>query len=368
MHHPVSDSTLMAESLAGTTVRTWQRKIKAQVDHNSYSFSMVGKNPFVDWSAKTGSPPSSSSIGVDIIPVKVTISTDTFDPEATNSNCASGTHTPLSLVTGSPVFGTHSYTMNGVSEGTRQYIGAFQRAEFAHEVTDSGAINSDYDIVLNPIVRPEITLAGSSFGGAIEVGGSCPLGALNINTLDPYLYNTELPALDAKWSTPGNVDKTTYTRLPLFVFTNVVMYQGTTNNCCILGYHSAENDGTGTQTYSVADYESTGDFNNLYDIGVLSHEIGEWVNDPFVDNATPAWGNIGQVSGCQANLEVGDPLTGTNFPSVTMTNGVTYHPQELAFMAWYYRANLTNHWYEGAGGKYSDNGTFTTDAGAVCTG
>jgi hypothetical protein len=48
------------------------------------------------------------------------------------------------------------------------------------------------------------------------------------------------------------------------------------------------------------------------DTVILSHELAEWVNDPFVNNPTPAWGNTGQVVGaCQNNLEVGDPLTGT---------------------------------------------------------
>ncbi len=68
-----------------------------------------------------------------------------------------------------------------------------------------------------------------------------------------------------------------------------------------------------------------------------------------------AWGNIGQVSGCQGNLEVGDPRTGTNFPAAT-ANGFTYHLQELAFFSWFFHQSPS--W--GAGGKYSNNGTFTT--------
>jgi hypothetical protein len=33
--------------------------------------------------------------------------------------------------------------------------------------------------------------------------------------------------------------------------------------------------------------------------------------------------------GCQNNLEVGDPLTGTDVPTVKMANGYEYHLQEL---------------------------------------
>lgn len=60
------------------------------------------------------------------------------------------------------------------------------------------------------------------------------------------------------------------------------------------------------------------------------------MDDPLTTNATPAWGHVGQVSSCQTNLEVGDPLSGTLLPSVTMNN-FTYHSQELAFFSWFFR-------------------------------
>jgi hypothetical protein len=62
------------------------------------------------------------------------------------------------------------------------------------------------------------------------------------------------------------------------------------------------------------------------------------------------------VSGCQRNLEVGDPLSGKMFPAVKMGNGYNYHLQELAFFSWYYNARTDRS--IGAGGKFSDKGTF----------
>jgi hypothetical protein len=87
------------------------------------------------------------------------------------------------------------------------------------------------------------------------------------------------------------------------------------------------------------------------------------VNDPFGDNPTPAWGGVGQVppGSCQNNLEVGDPLSGTNFSPIGGRNGFTYHLQELAFFSWFYSSNST-----GIHDWFSDNDTFTTDAGPVC--
>ena len=86
------------------------------------------------------------------------------------------------------------------------------------------------------------------------------------------------------------------------------------------------------------------------------------MDDPFGINPTPLWGNTGQVQGaCQGNLEVGDPLTGTDVPDVTMPNGYTYHLQELAFFSWFFGAPPT-----AVHGWYSDNNTFKTDAGPPC--
>ena len=67
------------------------------------------------------------------------------------------------------------------------------------------------------------------------------------------------------------------------------------------------------------------------------------------------------MTAVEASVAVGDPLTGTNVPPVVGANGFTYNLQELAFFSWFYGAPsiAANSWY-------SDNNTFTTDAGAVC--
>jgi hypothetical protein len=110
--------------------------------------------------------------------------------------------------------------------------------------------------------------------------------------------------------------------------------------------------------YGIAEYDRGAVFGaGTKDVSVLAHEVLEWVNDPSTNNAVPLWGNIGQVSGCQNNLEVGDPLSGTLMPGVLMPNGVTYHAQELAFFSWFLGTP-----FAGAGGKYSSNGTFGGDA------
>jgi hypothetical protein len=89
------------------------------------------------------------------------------------------------------------------------------------------------------------------------------------------------------------------------------------------------------------------------DVEAVSHEAAEWMNDPAFNNKAPSWGNIGQVSGCFGFYEVGDPLTG-HTASVLMPNGKTYHPQEMAFISWFYRLFPSL----GPSGLYSNPGTF----------
>ena len=159
-----------------------------------------------------------------------------------------------------------------------------------------------------------------------------------------------LPSLVSKGATPS--------AFPVFLLHNVVEYIGTTSQCCVLGYHNAYSTSGGVQTYGLSMYDNSGAFSGSSDISALSHEVGEWQNDPFTNNPTPAWGHIGQVSGCQSNLEVGDPLSGTTFP--VTTGGFTYHPQELAFFSWFYHQKTSL----GVNGWYSDQGTFKTYAAA----
>jgi len=183
-----------------------------------------------------------------------------------------------------------------------------------------------------------------------------PQARVDINWFDTYLNEIILPALVAQGAAPAN--------LPVFLGTNTVwaFKPVDPSTCCIGGYHS----GTGTipiQTYSVADFDVTGLFGvGSQDTVILSHELAEWINDPFVNNPTPAWGNTGQVVGaCQNNLEVGDPLSGSEAPRIVMPNGFTYHLQEQAFFSWFFGAPSV-----GIHGWFSNNGTFLTDAGPPC--
>jgi hypothetical protein len=187
--------------------------------------------------------------------------------------------------------------------------------------------------------------------------GTCgSLGLVDFSFFDGLLDNVIIPSLASKGVNPGT--------FPIFELYNVSLTAGDprnlASNCCIGGYHSIS---VNFQTYAAADFDTTGLFGPAAEnTAGLSHEVAEWANDPPGFNPTPAWGHIGQVPGCQGNLEVGDPLSGTDLTPVKMPNGFTYNLQELAFFSWFYGAPTL-----GLNGWFSNNGTFLTDAGAPCT-
>jgi hypothetical protein len=251
------------------------------------------------------------------------------------------------LTTQSPIYQAASFTFGHTLVGKTQYIDAFQRGNFWSLVAHTG-----YHTLINPVVMKPVTInidANNGLAIPPSLFGSCgPLGIVNINTMDPIFTGQLLPQLAAQ-----GVDSTQF---PIFLMYNVVMSIGNPNNlnkCCVLGFHGAT--GTPIQTFSPLDFDTTGLFGpTTNDTSVMSHEVGEWMDDPFGNNPTPAWGHVGQVGGCQNNLEVGDPLSGTLINNVTGANGFTYHLQELAFFSWFYGAPSI-----AVNGWYSDNNTFT---------
>jgi len=336
---------IQAQSAAGTTIPLWNYSLVSSVDNLSYSGNMVGRSPFAHGFRTT-------SVQAYLVPVIMTFSDGTVLNPTTADTC-SGTAAVSSVTAKSPIFQNAAFTLNGVNVGTTQYIDAFQRANFWTNISPTG---DRYHTLLNLTILPAINVTvPAADGGATNLGILfCTWGDIDINWFDSLVQHTLVPNLAAQGVAPNT--------LPIFLFDSVNMcdpYDPNNVPCGILGYHGAYIPSTLLQTYAVSDFDNSGWY--LGDVSVLSHEVGEWMDDPVGTNPTPAWGNTGQVVGCQNNLEVGDPLTGTILPQITM-NGFTYSLQELAFFSWFFRQSPSL----GTAGKYSDAGTFTTSAGPVC--
>jgi len=357
-----------ATASAVSSLATFSYTVTSSRDGNTYTGAMVGQNPF-------GSGFTPTTVTTPVIPLIITTNAvatsvnkagfittrkgvTTFDPTIADTSCLSAPNdVPITLFQQSPIFQSANFRFGHTSVGDTQYVDAFQRGNFWQLVG-----GTDYHTLLNPVLfNPvSINVASASDGlslppSALGITGCGPLGILTFSGLNSLITGTLLPQLAAQ-----GVDTSQF---PVFLLYNVVM-SGTKatdlNTCCILGFH--DSTGTPVQTYSPIDFDTTGLFGPaIRDTSIAAHEAGEWMDDPFGNNPTPAWGHTGQVGGCQNNLEVGDPLTGTNVPTVRGANGFTYHLQELAFFSWFYGAPslAVNDWF-------SDNNTFKMDAGPVC--
>jgi hypothetical protein len=338
---------IQSDSDAGTGLKVWTYNVtstRTGSKGKKFSGVMVGNSPITTNGTTTTT--------VYVVPIIFDIGGDTFDPTVPDTACLGG-KVPLTVLKNSPmVVATHDFKVNGVDEGKTQYSDAFQRANFSKDVV---AMGGTYHNKLAYKFLSAITISpGSSHSALFSVSGTpcrSTYGGVEINWFDSHLTGTVIPSLAADGVGPKN--------LVTFMLYNTTMYITTTSNCCVGGYHGAF--GTPAQTYSPFQFDTVGIFGvGSEDTDIMAHEVDEWQDDPFGNNATPAWGHVGQQTGCQTNLEVGDPLTGKNYPNVTI-NSYTYHLQELAFFSWFFGPPSI-----GAGGKFSDNGTFTAAQGP-CT-
>ncbi len=349
----------------------WDYQVISPRDGFLYDGVIVGRNP------NTRGTGAAVSVTTQVVPVILkfhrigtavdfttgvitTISGDvSSDPTVADTGCFTGAaNVPLKILAQSPILKNADFNFGGTDVGTTQYTDAFQRGEF-WKVIDK----DNYHVRLNPKILAPLVVdvpAASGLSLVADVfGPSFPLcspeGLVDINFLDAVVVS-ELTKLKG-------INPSTF---PMFMIYNTGMSIGdpdNINNCCAGGYHSINPAGPLTfQTYSPFDFDVSGLFVvSANDTAILSHEAAEWVNDPYIINGTPAWGHTGQVVGCQNNLEVGDPLTGTEAPRIVMPNGFTYHLQELAFFSWFFgNPSLGIHGWD------SNNGTFLTDAGPVC--
>ena len=338
---PAANTAAQQAANAGPgALQTYTRTYHASKDGNNYTITVVGRDPNL-----RGKIPTTTE--ADVIPVVLTFASDSsvFDPRVPNA-CSFG-HAPDEATLNSPLLQPNpaGFISNGVNVGMTQYIDAFQRAEY-HTLVDG----SNYHTYLAGAEPGTLFVtAGTAVGFTRNIGCTGKVGFIELNSWDAFVQGTLIPFIQANFGV-------NQTKFPILLLENVFWYIGNPNNCCVLGYHNA-NGQSPQETYSPMTFDTSGIFGSAsQDTAVGAHEIGEWANDPFVNNPTPAWGGIGQVGGCQGNFEVGDPLTGTQIAPVPMPNGFLYHLQELVFQSWYYNSQFDPSL--GTGGKFSFGGTF----------
>lgn len=275
------------------------------------SFSMVGTDP--------STTNTTTTVTVYVIPIRLLLKPTVggiFDPQHVLPNG----RTVVQNVADSPIFNAGiDFVQGGVDVGNTQYEDAFQRANFWSDVET----NSNYHVLLNLVVLPEVSLAVPPTSGSTGTEFGVQVALVDINFFDAQLqsiisHNATI--------TPNS-------------FAIALTYDTylTSGGCCIGGYHSAFGSASAPQTYGHFTYiDKVGAFSQ--DVSALSHEVGEWMDDPFVDNP-----------GCGGLLEVGDPLEGeSNFGGFPYTlNGFTYNLQDLVFLKYFGQSPSTsvNNWF-----------------------
>jgi hypothetical protein len=277
---------------------------------HTYKYNMVGTVP---------SSGTSTTVPVEIIPLalefKTGTTTTTFSPETVQSNGA----TAVANTVASPIFQNMEWIAgDGVTNlGTTQYEDAFQRGNFWSEVSSA----TGYHVLLaTPKVAKLVTLKVPAADGTVGTEFGVKVGLADINWFD-----AEIQSFITK--TKGIQPNT----LPIFIAYNV--YWTESGECCIGGYHSSMGSSAAPQAYSVFTYIGTpGVF--AQDVSALSHEAGEWLDDPLVVNTS------GNPVSCGI-LEVGDPEEGFNEDGATYgafpytLSGFTYHLQDLVYLEYF---------------------------------
>jgi hypothetical protein len=293
---------------ATPTVTHWTGNLSA----GGSSFTMVGTDPATTNSATT--------VTAFLIPVRIVISptpTGIFDPAHVLPNGRSVIQNTVL----SPIFNSGiDFVQGGVDLGNTQYIDAFQRGNFWSDVL----VNPNYHVLLNLVVLPEVTISAPAPSGKIGTEFGVRSALVDINFFDSKLQQI----------ISGNSQITPDSFVMALTYDTYLTSGG---GCCIGGYHSAFGSATSPQTYSHFTYiDKAGAF--AQDVSALSHEVGEWIDDPFVNNP-----------GCGGLLETGDPLEGlANFGGVPYTlNGFTYNLQDLVFLQYFGQSPSTsvNGWF-----------------------
>jgi hypothetical protein len=139
-------------------------------------------------------------------------------------------------------------------------------------------------------------------------------------------------------------------QLIIFITDNVILSPtgSPSDPSFFFGFHGSQGGPIATaKTYIYAAYIEPGTTDTVFDVHPLSHEVAEWLNDPFVGSSAGINYIPPAVLGdsCIVNFETGDPL-GATFTKTT--NGTTYHLQDEVFLPWYLHSTPSfsvNGWY-----------------------
>jgi hypothetical protein len=297
----------------------WNGSFTNLIGHTT-SFVMVGADPAVSNAA--------THITTYVIPVIFSYGASNgnmkFDPTVAT---LAGTKTVIQSLLESPLFDNGADFQSGVVDcGQAQFVDAFQRCNFWSSVSTNTGYHTILDYTKNKRLKPlKINVSAAQGMVITNPFGPGVAGIDNIDAFDIALHNY-LSSHSAQ-ITPNT--------FPLFVSYDIYLTDNL-GQCCIGGYHTA----LGGQTFGYTTIVDTpGAFSE--DIDAASHEIAEWMDDPFTDNFVECTDN--------AILEVGDPIeTLPDYGTFKVKlHHYTWHPQSEAYLPYFGapRSTSANRWY-----------------------
>jgi hypothetical protein len=301
------------------------------VPHFSGSFESKGTAyPFTIVGAKPQSN-TSTVVPVQIIPISL------FFEEFADENGEPIILDPAAIVPrvqASPNFHDAQY-----ATGTTQFADAVQRAQF------NATAGKDWHTLLGaPQIMKSLRIAVPRGDAKVYRNPSTGVVYAIVDT-DFFLSQLNTMIQMANLSPDA---------LAIALTSNVFLApQKDIKKCCVLGFHTSFDVGEMAQvkfvqTFIWASWVEQGILGpGLADVTPMSHEISEWMNNPFGNNAVPAW-QVPSSTGCQSNLETGDPLAlmpNAGYP--VLIDGFTFHPQNQVLMQWFQRGT-TSDAFEGA--------------------
>jgi hypothetical protein len=368
-----TQGSVAPQFLAGaTTIPHWTFQYTDPTNGVTYPITMVGTDPTVG---------GSTTIHTVLIPLKMNFVAAGQDPSSLVNQGYVGfqpqlvNHTfdgtsKLSQTEASPVFASNNYDAD-LGGDTGQLGDTYMRAQF-------NKIGSDYHVLLDYTVAPTQTLdVPATKGIAYERPVSQWRRTNGLQTDPDYTGLAEINWFSTQLQSLMGSLQISATTVPIFLTDNVLLYfKGTTlgyQNCCVLGYHGASmpvGRGTGSinglgkqpvQTFMYTAYITPGTYSRfetdytgtraapaptrgLSDIHALSHEVSEWLDDPYTNNAVQPWKVASAPQyGCSGVLEVGDPVVGIWFgmPGNSDANADgQWHPEDEVFAQWFARGGI----------------------------
>ena len=348
------------------TVPHWSSSFTDPTNGVAYPFTMVGSDPGLE---------RSTTVETTIVPLRFQFVAGAQDVSVLNIPPRNYFPTPLAVTMdgadnvadtiASPVFTPTNFPISG--DSGVQFGDAFARAQF-------GKVGTGYHVILDePRVAETVTIQVPESDGVAVLN---PYGVL-LGRVDSNWFRERLAAIIDDM----NLKPTT---LPIFLTDNVVLYSDSNyRHCCTLGSHGAGSPASNApislngkdkiRTFVYAAYITPNSFPRfgaptagLSDIHALSHEIAEWIDDPFgINTVQPYKIPTAPPGACGSELEIGDAVAGVWFPVPGNPNaaaGFLWHPQDELFLNWFARDG-EDPALAPADGRYSFMGPLTTAIG-----